>query len=86
MFSSFSLQKFGTNEKKVLNNVIGLGYPNDLHLLRELINNYPNCVGNHHVRHQINILEDNYNIDVFPYENHFIHLAELNNYLSLLNE
>lgn len=73
-------------KKKVLNNVIGLGYPNDLHLLRELINNYPNCVGNHHVRHQINILEDNYNIDVFPYENHFIHLAELNNYLSLLNE
>lgn len=67
-------------KKKVINNVIGLGYPNDLHSLRELINNNPNCQGNHHVRHQISILEGNYKIDVFSYEDHFINLYELNNW------
>jgi len=68
-------------KKKVLNNVIGLGYSPDLNTLRNLINLNPNCAGNHHVKHQINILEDNYNINVFCYDNSMINLNELNNYL-----
>ena len=68
-------------KKKVLNNVIGLGHPNDLNSLCELLNNNKNFMGFHHVQNQISILEGNYNISVWNYEDHFIHLGELNNYV-----
>jgi hypothetical protein len=72
-------------KKKVLNNIIGLGYPNDLNSLREVIRVNPNCQGNHHVKHQINILEGVYRLDSWIPEKHFIDLSELNNYLSKIN-
>lgn len=72
-------------KKKVLNNITGLGYANDLNLLRDLIRNSPNCNGNHHVRHQINILEGGYRLESWTPEEHFIDLSELNNYLSKIN-
>jgi len=72
-------------KKKVCNNVTGLGYINDINSLRNLIKNNPNCSGNHHVKHQINILECEYRLDLWTPDEHFIDLSDLNNYLSKIN-
>lgn len=45
-------------KKKFYNNVQGLGYnPNDLNLLKSTILNNENCMGNHHIKNQIKVLE-----------------------------
>jgi len=49
-------------KKKILNNITGLGYHNDLNYLKNLINTNPNCAGNHHVKYQISILEGTYSL------------------------
>ena len=49
-------------KKKILNNVQGLGYQNNLDFLKNTINTNPNCNGNHHVRHQINVLENTFSL------------------------
>jgi len=56
-------------KKKILNNVIGFGYHNDLNLLKKLIKNIPNCDGFHHVKNQINVLEGNYSLHVHDINN-----------------
>ena len=47
-------------KNKIINNIQGFGYKNDLNFLKNLIQNNPNCEKNHHVRNQIGILENNY--------------------------
>lgn len=48
--------------KKCLNNVLGLGYPSDLGSLKDIIQNNPTCMGNHHVGLQIEIQENRYQL------------------------
>ena len=50
-------------QKKVFNNVIGLGYKNNIGWLRNLIRVNPNCPGNHHVKHLINMIQGTYVMD-----------------------
>jgi hypothetical protein len=47
-------------KKKIFNNITGLHYQNDLGYLKNLINTNPLCSGFHHVKNQINVLENNY--------------------------
>ena len=51
-------------KKKIFNNITGLHYQNDLGYLKNLINNNPSCPGNHHVKYQINVLENNYTLPI----------------------
>jgi hypothetical protein len=51
-------------KKKILNNVIGLGYSNNINDLNNLINNNPHIAGNHHIKSQINIIEDKYELSI----------------------
>ena len=64
-------------KKKILNNVTGLGYNNDLGFLKNLINSNPNCSGNHHVKHQINVLEGNYSLSYYGINGNEIDLSAL---------
>jgi hypothetical protein len=45
-------------KQKTLNNVLGLGYPNNKDLLKNILLRNKNCAGNHHVSRQIEILEN----------------------------
>jgi len=47
-------------KKKIFNNVLGLGYNDDISFLKKAINDNPCCAGNHHVKNLINIYENNY--------------------------
>ena len=51
-------------KKKILNNVLGFDYKNDLIFLKDLLNKNKNCCGNHHVKNQIEVLENRYNLPV----------------------
>ena len=61
-------------KKKILNNIIGLGYKNDLHYLYNLLNNNKSCPGFHHVKSQIEVLENKYLLPL-----HDINLNDKNN-------
>jgi hypothetical protein len=50
-------------KNKVLNNITGLGYLNNLDSLKNIIKNNPICEGNHHVKNQINILENKFKLN-----------------------
>jgi hypothetical protein len=60
----YHCRNFEQMRKKVLNNITGLGYYNDLNFLKNLISSNPNCAGNHHVKNQINILEGTYYLGI----------------------
>ncbi len=47
-------------KKKIKANIEGLGYKNDLNELKKELEKNQNCPGNHHVKNQINILENKY--------------------------
>lgn len=49
-------------KKKIFNNVTGFHHQNDLGYLKNLITACPSCAGGHHVRNQINVLENNYTL------------------------
>jgi hypothetical protein len=66
-------------KKKILNNIIGLGYENNIEYLQNLLHNNPNCNGNHHVRSQIKVLEGSYNLDIWLYSEDLIKLDNLSN-------
>jgi hypothetical protein len=51
-------------KKKILNNVLGLGYKNDIQFLKNLLLENPDCCGNHHVKYQILVLENKFNINI----------------------
>jgi hypothetical protein len=50
------------NKKKILNNILGLGYKNDLDYLKNLLINNPKIAGFHHVINQIDVLEGNFKL------------------------
>jgi hypothetical protein len=62
---------------KILNNITGLGYHNNLEFLKNLIKTNPSCPGNHHVRHQINVLEGKFSLYVHNINNKEIDLTPL---------
>lgn len=47
-------------KKKILNNIIGLGYPNNIDALTEIITKNNICPGNHHVKNQIMVLNNTF--------------------------
>jgi len=52
-------------KKKIYNNVKGLGHaPFNLNALKQTIESNKNCEGFHHVKHQINVLQSKYVIQV----------------------
>ena len=51
--------------KKILNNVIGLGYPDDLNQLKHIIQTTPIIDGCHHIHAYISILENTYQIEYY---------------------
>jgi hypothetical protein len=62
-------------KKKVLNNVLGLGYENNINSLKKQLSINKNCPGNHHINNQINILENNYNLPISNPNENFINLS-----------
>jgi hypothetical protein len=61
----FHCRNMDQMKKKVYNNVLGLGYhPFKINLLKKTIATNGGCSGNHHIRHQINILENKYSLCV----------------------
>ena len=64
-------------KKKVLNNVLGLGYENNINSLKKQLSINKCCPGNHHINNQINILEDNYNLPICNPNENFINLSVL---------
>ena len=76
----FHIRNLDQIKKKIYNNVNGLGYhANDVNCLKGLMKSTPNCNGNHHVKSQIMILENNYSFPYFNYKtNMMIDLSPLN--------
>lgn len=64
-------------KKKIINNVIGLGYENDLEYLKRLIEENPICDGNHHVKSLIRLLENTYVFNVDSIRDDCIDLKNL---------
>lgn len=68
------------HKKKVINNIEGLGYnPNDLNALKQLENG---CIGSHHVKEMIRILENKYSINTNePVYSTDIRLTPISNFI-----
>ena len=66
-------------KKKIINNVIGLGYSADINILKQELIKNPFCIGNHHIQRYINILENNFRLDYHanPDPNAFISIVSL---------
>ena len=65
-------------KKKILNNVLGFDYKNDLIFLKDLLNKNKNCCGNHHVKNQIEVLENRYKLPVHKSSSKHINLNVFN--------
>ena len=61
-------------KKKILNNVTGLGYPNNLEVLEKLS---PTCMGFHHVNSQIKVLKNEYELPFYENTDNCIDLKPL---------
>ena len=68
-------------KKKILNNILGLGYKNNIYYLKNLLNNDIFCSGNHHIKNQIQILENNYKLEIAEHNKNNIDLSLFNNYV-----
>jgi hypothetical protein len=64
-------------KKKILNNVIGLGYNPNLINLKDFLKKHPNCAGFHHVANQIAVCENTYKL---PYNSNI----DINNNISII--
>lgn len=69
-------RNFEQMKKKILNNITGLGYINDLNYLHNLINANRSCPGFHHVNSQIEVLENKYTLPI-----HHVNLHDPKNIL-----
>jgi hypothetical protein len=65
-------------KKKVIANVTGLGYNQNVNELKKLLEKNPNIEGGHHVRNMIKILENKFTIETNP------DLSEIKKVISLL--
>lgn len=70
-------------EKKVVNNLLGLGYKDDKKFLENLMKTNPGAPGNHHVQKRIEMLNNkfNYNFSHTPNKD-TIHLQPIINYIN----
>uniref|UniRef100_A0A6C0LGB2 Glycosyltransferase 2-like domain-containing protein n=1 Tax=viral metagenome TaxID=1070528 RepID=A0A6C0LGB2_9ZZZZ len=50
-------------KKKIINNVIGLGYSTDLSNLKQALIKNPCCPGSHHIQRYIDIIENNFRLE-----------------------
>jgi len=64
-------------KKKTLNNILGMGYPNSLDFLHNLITTQPTCMNFHHVKNQIKILEHQFVLSCFSPEQGNVDLTPL---------
>lgn len=64
-------------KKKTLNNILGLGYPNDKKLLKNILLKNKNCDGNHHVSRQIEILENTWVLNTTSKGNDVVDISNL---------
>lgn len=64
-------------KKKINNNIVGLGYKNELNSLKTLMSINENCAGNHHVKNQILLFENNYSMPSGKIEDSDISLKPL---------
>lgn len=72
-------------KKKIYNNVHGLGFqPLNLQSLKQLLDVNPDIMGNHHIRHQINVLENTFAIHKQSCHPSDISLEPLNNFIHSL--
>jgi hypothetical protein len=65
-------------KKKILNNVLGFNHKNDISYLKNLLNENKNCNGNHHVRNQIEVLENRYKLPVHNSSSKHINICVFN--------
>ena len=73
----YHLRNLTQIKKKIYNNVIGLGYPDDLNKLKNIIQNNNDCCGNHHVSNYIHILENTFELQTYNYHSSNIELTPL---------
>lgn len=78
----YHLRNLNQIKKKIYNNVIGLGYPNDLNKLKKIIQNNNNCAGNHHVNNYICILENTFHLQTNTYHPSMVELSELSKFIN----
>ena len=78
----YHCRNFEQMKKKIYNNVIGLGYPNNLEQLKIILHKNAKCAGCHHVRNYINLLENRYQISKQPYNSGMIELEPLSKFIS----
>ena len=80
----FHTRNLNQIQKKIRNNIIGLGYPDDLQSLQSLIQNNPSIAGGHHIQAQIAIYEKRYVLHDFVRHDHFISLQPFTNEIKQL--
>ena len=74
-------------KKKIYNNVRGLNYPvTDLQKLKEMIENTPTCIGNHHVKNQIRVLENTFTLPLISLDENDVDYVNLDNFVKYLEE
>jgi hypothetical protein len=73
----FHCRNIDQHKEKIKNNVLGLHKTLELEKLKKIIENNPDCEGNHHVRYQINILENHFSLEVKKIEEKDISLHPL---------
>jgi len=82
----FHVRNLKQMKKKIYCNVTGFGYPADsLSKLKKLLEDSPNCSGNHHVIQHIKILEKEYSLPWHPYDETSINLSPLNEFIKKIN-
>ena len=73
----YHCRNFDQMKKKVLNNIIGLGYKNNINSLKKQLSLNNNCPGNHHIINQIKILENTYTLSTYGLNDSYIDLTPL---------
>jgi hypothetical protein len=76
----FHYRNINQMKKKIYNNVNGFGYPvNDINRLKNLLQDTPGLRGFHHVRNQIEVLENRFKLNrIDKNDPNIIHISRLN--------
>ena len=77
----YHLRNLNQIKKKIYNNVTGLGYPDDLNKLKDIIQNNNNCPGSHHVNSYIRILENTFELQTYNYHPSNIELTPMSRFI-----
>lgn len=76
----FHCRNFEQMRKKNYNNVVGLGYPDDLESLKKMIYGKTGFPGLHNIKTYISFLDGTFSINPVDYNENFIDLSELNKF------